>query len=155
MKKWIFGLGLVVLALYLSALIAIPRISPRPEGLGVAHGQLKPCPGTPNCISTQSAREDAYEKREPLALATTPKQAIDRLATIINKMPRTKIIEHTDSYLYAEFRTFAMRFIDDVEFYADPATGLLHYRSASRLGRKDFGVNGKRIGEMLEAYNKP
>ncbi|CAN5237669.1 hypothetical protein BH09BAC1_BH09BAC1_17930 [soil metagenome] len=69
-------------------------------------------------------------------------------------MPRTTIIAHTENYLYAEFRTFAMRFIDDVEFFADETTGLIHYRSASRLGRKDFGVNGKRMEEILKIYKE-
>ena len=38
-----------------------------------------------------------------------------------------------------------MRFVDDVEFWADPASGVVHVRSASRVGRKDFGVNRARI----------
>ncbi len=154
MKKWIFGIGLVVLVLYLAALIAIPRVSPRPDGLGVTNGQLKPCPGTPNCISTQSTRDDAYEKRQPIGLDIPANQAIDRLVAIIKGMPRTTIIENTDTYLYVEFRTLAMRYIDDVEFYIDAQNGVIHYRSASRLGRSDLGVNGKRMEEIEARFTK-
>lgn len=153
-----FLTGLIFLSLYLSALLAIPRISPRPSGLGVANGQLKPCPGTPNCVSTQSSSNDAYEKRQPLpnpsVAASSGKKGIERIAAIVSNMPRTTIIEQTDSYLYVEFRTKALRFIDDVEFYADEETGLLHYRSASRLGREDFGVNGKRMDEIVARYQE-
>ena len=53
-------------------------------------------------------------------------------------------------YLYAEFRSKLMGFVDDVEFLADPAAGVVHVRSASRLGRRDFGVNRSRI-EALRA----
>lgn len=47
-----------------------------------------------------------------------------------------------------------MRFIDDVEFYVDDAQHLIHYRSASRLGRKDFGANGKRMEQIIAKYNE-
>ena len=43
-----------------------------------------------------------------------------------------------------------LRFVDDVEFGYDPVRRLLHVRSASRLGRRDFGVNRERV-EMLRA----
>jgi uncharacterized protein (DUF1499 family) len=50
--------------------------------------------------------------------------------------------------LYAEFRTPLMRYVDDVEFFFDGA--LVHVRSCSRLGRRDFGANRKRV-ERLRA----
>jgi uncharacterized protein (DUF1499 family) len=37
-----------------------------------------------------------------------------------------------------------------VEFYVDEAAGLIHFRSASRLGEGDMGVNRQRM-EMLTA----
>ena len=44
-----------------------------------------------------------------------------------------------------------MRFVDDVELYYDEKAGLIHVRSASRLGRRDFGVNRKRV-EALRSH---
>lgn len=41
--------------------------------------------------------------------------------------------------------TTAMGFVDDVEFYLDEDTKVIHVRSASRLGQSDLGVNRKRI----------
>ncbi|WP_234414081.1 DUF1499 domain-containing protein [Ideonella sp. A 288] len=38
-----------------------------------------------------------------------------------------------------------LRFVDDAEFWVDPAAGVVQVRSASRLGRKDLGVNRDRI----------
>ena len=63
----------------------------------------------------------------------------------IESMERTKIIEETDNYLYAEFKSKIMGYVDDVEFYLDPNENVLHVRSASRLGKSDLGVNRKRI----------
>ena len=43
-----------------------------------------------------------------------------------------------------------MRFVDDLELTFDEKAGVLHVRSASRLGRRDFGVNRARV-EALRA----
>jgi uncharacterized protein (DUF1499 family) len=156
MKKWLLRIGLVVLVVYVGLLLAVPRLSPRPEGLGITNGQLKPCPGTPNCVSTQSTSDDVYEKRQAIALQTgeTPEAAMQKLVAIVGKMPRTTVIEQNPDYLYVEFRTFAMRYIDDVEFYVDAQQNVIHYRSASRLGRSDLGANGKRMDEIVATYNE-
>jgi uncharacterized protein (DUF1499 family) len=47
-----------------------------------------------------------------------------------------------------------MGFVDDVEFLADRASGVVHVRSASRLGRRDFGVNRARIEELRAILEK-
>lgn len=156
MKKWLLRIGLVVLVVYVGLLLAVPRLSPRPEGLGVTNGQLKPCPGTPNCVSTQSTSNDAYEKRQSIALqpSESAEAVMQKLIAIVGKMPRTTIVDQKPNYLYAEFRTFAMRYIDDVEFYVDTQQNVIHYRSASRLGRSDLGVNGKRMDEIVAKYNE-
>ena len=61
---------------------------------------------------------------------------------------RSTLIRAESNYLYAEFRTPLMRYVDDVELYYDERAGLVHVRSASRLGRRDFGVNRKRVEEL-------
>jgi uncharacterized protein (DUF1499 family) len=60
-------------------------------------------------------------------------------------MEGATIIRQEADYLYAEYRTKLMRFVDDVEFLCDAKAGVIHVRSASRLGRRDFGVNRARI----------
>jgi uncharacterized protein (DUF1499 family) len=66
----------------------------------------------------------------------------------VESLPRTRIIKEEKDYLYAEFRTRLLRFVDDVELYFDGQ--VLQVRSCSRLGRRDFGVNRKRV-EALRA----
>jgi uncharacterized protein (DUF1499 family) len=66
------------------------------------------------------------------------------LKTVIQSS-KAKAIASTDNYLYAEFTTPIMRFVDDVEFLLDKDAKVIHVRSASRLGESDLGVNRKRI----------
>lgn len=113
----------------------------RPTNLGIKDGKLTPCPGTPNCVNSQSS--DAQSKIDPL-----PPKPISELKKVIEKMEKTTIIEETDNYLYAEFQTPLMGFVDDVEFYLDPNENVIHVRSASRLGKSDLGVNRKRVEEI-------
>ena len=113
----------------------------RPNNLGVSDGKLTPCPGTPNCVNSQS--DDPQSKIEPL-----PSVSIPELQKVIEGMERTTIVESTDNYLYAEFKTKLMGFVDDVEFYLDKQENVVHVRSASRLGKSDLGLNRKRIEEI-------
>jgi len=44
------------------------------------------------------------------------------------------------------------RFVDDVEFYLDETARVVHFRSASRMGYYDFGMNRRRMKEISEQY---
>ncbi|MBD2004800.1 MULTISPECIES: DUF1499 domain-containing protein [Cyanophyceae] len=124
----------------------------RPTNLGVQSGKLAPCPSTPNCVNSQS--QDSEHKIEPLAYNSSAAQAIADLKTVIQSLPKTKIVAETDNYLYAEFTTKLMGFVDDVEFYVDDAAKTIHVRSASRLGQSDLGVNRKRIETLRAKLNE-
>lgn len=132
--------------MYLAALPGIGSLfaGKRPDNLGVKDGQLSDCPDSPNCVVSQGAR-DAQHSIEPLTYGGDRSAAMARLKEIITGMPRTRIIEQSDDYLYAEFESKLMGFIDDVEFYFDSNAGVIQVRSAARLGKSDLGVNRKRI----------
>ncbi|MBT9312684.1 DUF1499 domain-containing protein [Leptothoe kymatousa] len=115
----------------------------RPNNLGVTDGQLLACPGTPNCVSTQADSGDKEHYIAPLTTDKSPADAIAHLKTIIEGMERSTIIESTDTYLYAEFSSKLMGFVDDIEFYA--TAGTVQMRAAARLGKSDLGVNRKRM----------
>ncbi|XDD47673.1 DUF1499 domain-containing protein [Leptospira sp. WS39.C2] len=122
----------------------------RPDQLGIRTGKLTDCPKTPNCISSFSdpADKEHFRSAEPYKKPTS--EAISILKSRILNHPRTKIIKEENNYLYVEFTSFLMRYVDDVEFYFDEKTKLLHFRSASRLGKSDLGVNRKRIESLLK-----
>ena len=109
----------------------------RPRNLGVRDGQLAACKRSPNCVSSQANPVDAEHYIAPL------RGTMAQVQDAVRSMPRATIIEHTPNYLYAEFRSALLRYVDDVEFYADGS--VIHVRSCSRLGRRDFGVNRERV----------
>ena len=122
-----------------------------PSGLGVKDGKLKPPSRTPNSVSSQAMAwpegeyASAYAQIEPLALRGDDTAAMTRLRTLVAAWPGAHIVEERPDYLRVEFSTRWLRFVDDAEFWLDPAGGVVQVRSSSRLGRKDFGANRARI----------
>ena len=117
-----------------------------PSSLGVTAGRLAPCPGSPNCVSSEAADE---QRVEPLRYAGDAGPARARLLEVLNGMDRARVVQSTDDYVHVEFRSAVFGFVDDVEFYFSPP-GTLQVRSASRTGYYDFGVNRERV-ETLRA----
>jgi uncharacterized protein (DUF1499 family) len=120
-----------------------PLAGNSPESLGVVSGRLSPCPNTPNCVSSQST--DTVHAIAAIPYTGDPEKAIERVATILESQPRTKITAREGNYLQAESASQWMGFVDDVEFLADPDRSVIDARSASRLGESDLGVNRQRI----------
>lgn len=129
--------------------VIIPNASPRPDDLGVTDGTLKDCPNSPNCVSTQAPAGDSHAM-EPVRFDGDIAAAQEAILSTIRAMPRTHIVTVEDDYIYAEFRSSLMGYIDDVEFYIDAANGVIHFRSASRLGQGDLGANRNRMEEISE-----
>lgn len=123
----------------------------RPATLGVKDGKLAPCPSSLNCVSSQSP--DKEHAVEPFTFRKTASQAINDMKTVILQMKRARIADEEDSYLHVEFTSAFFRFVDDVEFFFDDSSKTVHVRSASRLGRSDFGVNRKRVEEIRARWN--
>ncbi len=116
--------------------------------------RLGPCPDTPNCVSTQAPVGDAEHYIEPISYTGTLANARHHLLTVVNSMPLSTLITEAPDYLYVEFRTPLMRFVDDVEFYFDDEAHLIHFRSASRLGKGDLGANRKRMEAIRQSFGK-
>ncbi len=67
---------------------------------------------------------------------------------------RMRIVVDEPGYVHAEARSRIFRFVDDVEMAIDAEARVVRFRSASRVGRSDFGVNRarmRRIGARLQA----
>lgn len=120
----------------------------RPTNIGIQGGKLTPCPSSPNCVCSQISEVDKQHYIQPLSYSSSAAEALAKLKTVIESLPRTTIISETDTYLYAEFKSRLMGYVDDVEFLVDDAAKVIHVRSASRLGKSDLGVNRNRIEEI-------
>ncbi len=126
----------------------------KPDNLGVNSGKLAACPNSPNCVSSQSPTSDETHFIQPLKYSSATEKALADLKKVIESEDRTKIINESSDYLYAEFKSALMGFVDDVEFYIDSSTNTIHVRSASRLGQSDLGVNRKRIEIIRTKFNQ-
>ncbi len=122
----------------------------RPDYLGLKDGKLPRCKSSPNCVSSQADPADAEHHIAPIAFKGGASDAMAAARKAIEGMEGATVIKHDGNYLYAEFRTKLMKFVDDLEMTFDDKAGVLHVRSASRLGRRDFGVNRARV-EALRA----
>jgi uncharacterized protein (DUF1499 family) len=142
-----FGIALGLLSILMAIL---SRFIKRPDNVGLADGNIAPCLNMPNCVSTQS--EDPRHQIEPLFYEGSAETAQDVLTNVILSMERSEIIEGKPGYIYAEFRTKGAGYTDDVEFVFVPETGIIHFRSSSRLPYYDWGVNRKRMETIRTAF---
>ena len=127
-----------------------------PNDLGVRDGKLKPPSSTENSVSSQAALypdhpERIYADIAPLALKGDGPATLARIKGIVEGMDGAKVVKSEPGYLYAQFTTQLMKYVDDVEFWFDPAANAIQVRSASRVGRGDMGVNRKRIEAVRAA----
>lgn len=151
----------IVLAAIVLALVAAQvgwLSGQRPADLGVKDGRLKPPSRTRNSVSSQAALYPDHAQRSYAAIDSLPFKAsgsadsIRSLDAVLRAMPDITIVEQRADYIYAQAQTRWLKFVDDLEFWANPSTGVIELRSASRLGREDFGVNRKRIEWIRAAY---
>ncbi|ACV35354.1 DUF1499 domain-containing protein [Accumulibacter sp.] len=153
--RWI-GIGVVTIAVLalLAGQVGLLRGSP-PGDLGVRAGKLKPPSETPNSVSSQALLWAGHAQREqahiaPLAVRGDASTTMARLQALLQAQPGVSIVDSRSDYLYVRCETRFMKFVDDVEFWFDASSGVIQVRSASRLGRKDFGVNRRRIEDLRE-----
>ena len=97
-----------------------------------SHIELKPCIQISHCVREELSVENISEPFESI------KQ-------IIEKTPRTQIVENDRDYLHAEVTSRIMKYIDDLEVSYIPDNNRIIIRSESRIGEGDFGVNKKRV----------
>ena len=122
----------------------------KPSNIQISYDTLTPCPDSPNCVS--SLEETPRHKVDPFQIHSSGKESLNVLKKIIKSMQRTEILWERGNSLYAVFRT-RLGFIDDVQFLADEKAGIIHVRSASRIGYWDLGANRKRIENIRKEYH--
>lgn len=99
-------------------------------------------------MSTLAPATDERHAIAPYRYTKPRAEAREALKAAIAALPRTKLVEEDEVYLRYEFTSLLFRFVDDVEFVFDDASKTIHFRSASRTGYGDLGVNRKRMEEI-------
>lgn len=120
------------------------------QQLGVRDGRLAAPSTTPNSVSSQAHLYPDHPQRDyasiaPLRYGGEGPVAMSRLAAVLRGMERIRIVVEQPDYIRVEIETRWLRFTDDAEFWLDPSAGVIHVRSASRLGQRDLGANRRHI----------
>jgi uncharacterized protein (DUF1499 family) len=105
--------------------------------------RLKPCPATPNCVL--STATDATHRIAPFPFTGPASDALARAKAAALSFPRTRLAEEAPGYVRVTFKSAVFGFVDDLELEVDEKASVVHVRSASRVGRGDFGVNRRRV----------
>ncbi len=121
-----------------------------PAGLGVVDGKLLPLPKSPNAVSSQT--EDMDKKVDPFPFKSNLNKTKEGIKKALLSYGGIEIIKETTDYIHAVSTTGRMKFHDDLEFYFDHKAGLVHFRSASRVGYSDMGVNKERYDRLKGLY---
>jgi uncharacterized protein (DUF1499 family) len=151
----VFLIALLALAAVLAGQLGLLQGTP-PTDLGVREGRLKPPSTTENSVTSQAALFPDHPQRNsadiaPLSLTGDGPATLVTIKAIVESMSGARVVKSDSDYLYAQFTTRFMKFVDDVEFWFDPAHSVIQLRSASRVGRRDLGVNRKRIEAVRAA----
>ena len=130
--------------------------SSAPTDIGVRDGRLKPPSSTDNSVTSQAALypdhpQRSYSTIAPLALRGNGPATLAKIQAIVDAMPGARVVRSKPDYLYAQYTTPLMKFVDDVEFWFDPAAQVVQVRSASRVGKSDLGVNRQRVEAVRAA----
>jgi uncharacterized protein (DUF1499 family) len=119
---------------------------------GINGGKLAACGEKNNCVSSQASNLNSYQFIEPWTYTVPDELAMSRLIEILQSEERAKLISVEKNYIRAEFTSRIFRFVDDVEFYMDRNNKKIHFRSSSRIGRGDWGVNRKRMEQLHQSF---
>ena len=122
-----------------------------PKPIGLVDGKLQPVPKTPNCVSTQAPEGDRQHRMEPWSFTVAADAVMAALVQAVEALPRTTIVTRQPRYLHGVCKSQLIGFADDVEFLIDEAARQVHFRSASRVGYGDWGVNRKRMTALAQA----
>lgn len=158
----IMGCGLLVLLTVAAALVLAGQLGffagQVPAKLGMVDGRFSPPSTTPNSVSSQAMLYPEHPQKDyasiaPLTYSGDGDLAIEKLAILLQKTERIRVITRGPDYIYAQCSTPLLQFTDDLEFWLDRRNSVIQVRSASRLGHRDFGVNRARVEAIRARFS--
>ena len=141
---------LVVAIVVAFMLLMLYRNFVEPAGLGVTDGQLAALPRTPNAVSSMT--EEEARKVDVLPFTGSFEETKKHLLVVLQDTQDIEIEKDDGDYVHAIAITDTMKFRDDLEFLFDRENEIIHFRSASRVGYSDGGLNRKRYDQLRHAY---
>ncbi len=149
-STFISRIAIILVLLLIVAYAVIGYQNSTPPPLGHTNGQLSPVPTTPNAVSSQS--QDPRYQVSTLPFYQNQEQTMAALLLAVQLYDNATIELQQTDYLYVVFTTPVLGFHDDAEFYLDSASQSVHFRSASRAGYSDGGLNRARYEALRQHY---
>ena len=138
--------GLIITIIIL--LFALGIHSRKSMSPGLVGGMLSKCSKKPNCVCSEIKRDDSHFIK-PLISSDN----IVLLISIIQEMGG-ELINEKDNYFAFQFASKIFGFVDDFEVRYEKDKNIIHFRSASRVGRSDLGVNRNRVELVKKIYQQ-
>ena len=120
--------------------------------LGLVDGKFQEITSKPNCVSTQTSFED--KRVEPLAFKGSLDASKKAIKNAFDAYGAIDVKEEKQNYIYAVATTGTMRYHDDIEVYFDTTSNQVHFRSSSRAGYSDMGLNRERYDAIAKVYGQ-
>lgn len=149
--KWIVLTVAVLLVLFLAGGAMLSLKSRGGSAPGLSDGSLAPCPETPNCVCSECEQGRAFVL--PFSCEGDPDASWLQVQLALLDLGG-EIVRVENGYLAATFQSPLFRFVDDVELRLDRPSGVIHIRSASRVGRSDLGKNRERVEAIRRRFNE-
>ena len=89
---------------------------------------------------------------DPIPFMGSLEESKKRLLNILETYPGCAVVGNEEERIKAEFRTRIIGFIDDVDFYFDDENKVINFRSASRIGYYDLGLNKRRMKKITKMF---
>lgn len=128
----------------------------RPQDLGARNGLLRaPTFDGRNVVHSQAARHEHVPAHliAPIVYTGDGLVAMNKLLRVLKSMKGAIVVTVNPTYIHAEFKSLMFNMVDDAEFLLDEADSVIHMRSGSRFGRKDFGANRTRLEKIRALFN--
>lgn len=123
-----------------------------PSYLGHESGHLAPMPNKPNAVSSQTTIE--AKKVASLPYKGSGEETMNAVMNTLQQMGHNTLQLEEKNYIYTVFTSPLLHFNDDVEILLVPSEQRVHFRSQSRSGYADFGVNRTRYEAFQMIYLK-
>ena len=126
-----------------------------PDDVGMKNGAFAPLDEKPHGVSTQA--DDPEKQVAPLPFSGDLQNTKALFLKACDAYGTYKVAEEKPNYMHLIFTTGTMKYKDDVEVYFDTDAQQIEYRSQSRIGYSDMGLNRERydvIAQKYEAYRR-
>ena len=144
--------SIIALLLTLTLLALLVKNNITPTNLGMTNGSFARLPRTPNAISSQTS--DLRKKVDPFPFNQNLTESKNSLKIILATFKGMDILHESKNYIHAVSTSATMHFHDDIEFFFDERSKVVHFRSASRIGYSDMNANKKRYELLRKDYLK-